>query len=95
MRCMRACLSSQRHFQSPADHLRHLCDVVRIDQQGVLQFVAGSGELTEDQDAILVFPGGNKLLGHKIHAIVQRCDETKIRRPVKGLYFPMAVVPAE
>src|SRR5882762_4877039 len=83
------------HFQCPADHFRHLVDVVRIDHQGVVQFAAGSGELTEDQNAILIFPGRDKLLGHKVHPIMQRGDKTKVRRLVVRLKFTVAVVLAE
>src|SRR6516225_988143 len=84
-----------RHFQSPADHLCSLSRVVRIEEQGVLQFVTGSRKLTEDQDAILIVPSCHDLLGHKIHAIVQGSHQTKIRCLVKGLYFLVAMMRAE
>ena len=83
------------HLKRLPDHLCHLSNVIWIDHQGVSQFAAGSGELAENEDAILVSSRDDKLLGHQIHAVVQGSHQTKIRGLVKGLDFAVTVMPVK
>jgi len=58
-------------------------------------FASGSCKTAENKDSLFIVSSRNKLLGHKIHSIVQGSHQTKIRCLVEGLYFAVAMMPAE
>ena len=53
-------------------------DGERVDEKCFNQFARCACERAEDQYAILIFPGGDKFLGNKIHAVMQAVNQTKI-----------------
>ena len=54
-----------------------------IDEQGAsLQLGRGPGELGKDEDAVALDVGGAVLLGHQVHAVLQRSDESHVGGPI-------------
>ena len=51
-----------------------------------------AGESAQDQYPILVVPAGDELLGHEIHAVVERADDTEPGEPVQGHHVHGALV---
>ena len=64
-----------RHVQCAVQRAGKLLDVVRVDKQCIVELKRRSRKCTEDQDAVVVFAGSDKLFGDKIHTIVKRRDQ--------------------
>ena len=60
----------ERHRQGPFKVLRHLINVIGIDDQRLLHFVRGAGEARQHQHTGVFFAlGGDEFLGYQIHAV--------------------------
>src|SRR5579885_3748673 len=75
----------ERHLEADPDRFRQLLDIVRIHQERVSKLARRACKAAENQHTALVVPGGHKLLGHQIHAVVQRGDHAKIGRAIQPL----------
>src|SRR6202030_3227696 len=69
------------HLQGEADRLSGAFDVVRIHQNSVAQLARGSGKTAEHQHSLFVIASRDELLGHQVHAIVQRRDQANVCAP--------------
>ena len=72
--------------------LGELVGRVRVDQQGVGQFAGRAGELRKDQHPLSVVARGDELLGHQVHAVVQRADHAAGRDAVQPEHLLGAVM---
>src|SRR4029453_960126 len=74
-------------IERPQDGGLEAIDVVRIDQERLLQLVGSAGELTQDQRAVVLGTGGDIFLGHQVHAVAQRRDQHDVRREIERHHF--------
>jgi len=71
------------HRHGVPNSLSDLVNVIRIDDQRIEEFSRGSGELAEDEHAAFILPSSHKLLGHQVHAIMERRHKTDVGSTVK------------
>ena len=81
------------HIERAVDGPGKLLDIIRVDEKRIEELERGAGKGTENQDAAVVLAGGDKLLGDKIHAVVQRRDQTQRCGTVEPLNFLMRMMP--
>ena len=72
------------HFQRPDERRNDLLRVIRIDPDGVGQLHGCSGHFAEDQYARIAVLDGDVLLGHEVHAVAQRSDQSYVGDVVHG-----------
>src|SRR5579863_10477079 len=63
------------HFKRLTNGTGKLVHVIGIYEQRVAQLLGRAGETAQDKRAAIVFAGGDKFLGHKVHAVVERGDQ--------------------
>ncbi len=66
------------HGQRSVERLRALLDVVRINDECLVQLARSAGELGQYQDAQLVIARSNEFFGDQIHAVMQAGDDADI-----------------
>ena len=64
--------------QRAIERIGALVDVIRIDEQRVVQLARGARELRQHEHALLVVARCDELLGDEIHAVVQAGDDTNV-----------------
>ena len=64
-------LFTRRHGDRRLERGRAFVDVVRVDDQGFLQFQRRPRKSAQHQGAVLVVPGRHEFLGHEVHAVAQ------------------------
>ena len=47
------------------------------------QFLRRACQRTQNQHAVVIVPCGHELLGHEVHAVVQRTDDAEVRQPIE------------
>src|SRR5579884_206922 len=85
----------KRHLEAYPDRLCQLLNIVRIHQKRIPELARRARKAAENQHSALVVARGHKLLGHQVHAVVQRSDHAKIGRPIQPLDLPVAMLLVE
>jgi len=85
-------MSSHRAHSAPSflfSHLQCLLQgigqpfgIVRINDQGIGQFVGCACHLTDQQHTVLIQLGRDLLLGHQVHPVVYGTDQREVRHSV-------------
>jgi hypothetical protein len=81
-----------RHLEAQVDGFSHAGDVVGIDQERIAEFAGRASEFAEDEHAVFVGTGGEILLGHQVHAVMERGDEADIGDTVPAVDFLMSAL---
>src|SRR6267143_2994591 len=74
----------RRGLHRGADRLRHLIEVVGVDQQRVAQLARAPREAAQDQHTVPVVANGDELLGDQVHPVVERGHHAEVGVTVEG-----------
>ena len=72
-----------RHRQRLVQHAGELVHRERVDVHRLAQLARRAGEARQDQHAPQIRPRRDELLRDQVHAVVQRRDDTDVRRPIE------------
>ena len=79
---MRSRCSAAGMVRAALQRVGALLDVVRIDEQRVLQLARGAGEAAQHEHALLVVARGDEFLADQVHAVVQAGHQADVGGPV-------------
>src|SRR4029453_19427976 len=86
---------SLTHTECPHNCVRHLLNIIRIDQQGIgFELLGCAGELAQDQCTVLIDAACAILLCDEIHPILEWCDESDVACAIVREKF-FAIQPAK
>ena len=78
-----ACSLGWGHTECFHNCVRHLLDIVRIDQQRIrFELLGRAGELAQYQHAIFVCAARAILLRYKVYSVLERRDERDVARAI-------------
>ncbi len=79
---MRARISGRRHAERVLDLRRDVVDVVGVHAHRLGEILGGTGELRQDQHAVVVHAARDVLLGDEVHAVAERRHQRDVGRGV-------------
>ena len=80
---MRARRSLARHVDRLDQRVGEAVDVVRIDDERLVQLLRRARQRAQHQHAVLVVARRDELLGDEVHPVVQRADDAEVREAVE------------
>lgn len=66
------------HCDGVVDRVGQLLGIPGVDDQTAVQTLGGTGELGQNHDAVALLLCGNILVGHQVHAVSCRGNETNV-----------------